>query len=150
MPATSGSRGPNVRRDVRLQVGSLQETVSVRASEAASETVRRMSRPASTESRCTPAAGGVGGNIVPSIPLVSVVPRYPASLAAAKRAGVVVLDARIGEDGRIREVRTVSSPHPDFEQAARDAVRQWEFSRTLLNCVPVEIAMRVTVNFLAE
>ena len=67
-----------------------------------------------------------------------------------KQGGDVVLDARIEADGTIREVRTVSSTHPDFESAAAEAIRQWEFSETLLNCSPVEVEMRVTVRFIAE
>ncbi len=31
-----------------------------------------------------------------------------------------------------------------------DAVWQWEFDSTLLNCVPVDVGMTVTVNFAVE
>jgi len=36
---------------------------------------------------------------------------------------------------------------PLLDQAALDAVRQWEFSPTLLNGVPVAVIMTVTVQF---
>ena len=36
---------------------------------------------------------------------------------------------------------------PLLDQAALDAVRQWEYSPTLLNGVPVPVIMTVTVNF---
>ena len=149
--------GQTVQRDVRLEVGSLQETVSVRLSDP--------SKPASPLFRgrqpivrtgidaggcAATAPGGIGGNLRPPTKLVHEVPTYPAGLGAMKQAGDVVLDARIEADGTIREVRTVSSTHPDFESAAAEAVRQWEFSETLLNCVPVEVQMRVTVRFIAE
>jgi TonB family protein len=62
----------------------------------------------------------------------------------------VLLDARIGEDGSVREVKVVNSPNADLASAAVDAVRQWQFSSTLLNCVPVEVAMKVTINFELE
>ena len=62
----------------------------------------------------------------------------------------MVLEARIEADGTIREVRAVSSSHPDFEAAAIEAVSGWEFSETLLNCVPVEVEMKVTACFIAE
>jgi TonB family protein len=61
-----------------------------------------------------------------------------------------VLGARIEADGTIREVRTVSSTDPAFESAATEAIKQWEFSETLLNCVPVEVEMKVLVRFIAE
>jgi protein TonB len=34
-----------------------------------------------------------------------------------------------------------------LDQAAVDAVRQWRFTPTLLNGVPVQVIMTVTVNF---
>jgi protein TonB len=36
---------------------------------------------------------------------------------------------------------------PLLDQAALDAVRQWEYEPTLLNGVPVPVIMTVTVNF---
>jgi protein TonB len=36
---------------------------------------------------------------------------------------------------------------PLLDQAALDAVRQWVFTPTLLNGVPVPVIMTVTVNF---
>ena len=101
---------------------------------------------------CTaaPQPGGIGGNLRAPTKLVHVRPRFPANLSAAGLSGVVVLDAIIGAEGTIQDVSTRSSPHPDFEAAAIDAVRQWEFSQTLLNCVPVEVMMTVTVNFAAR
>ena len=66
---------------------------------------------------------------------------------AAKVDGRVVLEGRIGTDGTMRELRVVVPAHPDFEAAAIEGVRQWRFSRTLLNCVPVEVSMTIYVNF---
>jgi TonB family protein len=65
-------------------------------------------------------------------------------------AGQVVLDTRIGPDGSVVDVRVVGEAHPDLAQSAIDAVRQWEFDSTLLNCVPIEVPMRVTVSFAVE
>jgi protein TonB len=36
---------------------------------------------------------------------------------------------------------------PLLDQAALDAVKQWEFTPTLLNNVPVPVIMTVTVQF---
>ena len=65
--------------------------------------------------------------------------------------GVVPLGAVIGVDGRVVSVRGISaSAHPALTQAAIDAVRQWEFTPTLLNGQPVEVFMTVTVKFSLE
>jgi TonB family protein len=147
--------GATVQRDMMLKVGSLEETVRVSASRsqpnAQAVAPPAPPRPARTGAPpCEALPGGVGGNLRPPRKLVHTAPAYPASLVAAGVDGVVVLDARISESGEIEDLRTVSSPHPDLERAAAAAVRQWAFSETLLNCIPVEVSMRVTVRFALE
>jgi TonB family protein len=61
----------------------------------------------------------------------------------------VILEVLIGIDGTVRDVQ-VSSGDPDLGSAATEAVRQWEFSPTYLNCTPVEVHMNVTANFVAK
>jgi TonB family protein len=72
---------------------------------------------------------------------------YPADLASTGVSGKVVLQALIGTSGRVEEVTVESASHSEFAAAATDAVRQWEFDATLLNCVPVETRMTVSANF---
>jgi TonB family protein len=60
------------------------------------------------------------------------------------------MEALIGTDGTVREVHVISSPHPDLDRAATDAVRQWEFTPTILNCTPIEVRMNVTAAFVAR
>jgi TonB family protein len=68
---------------------------------------------------------------------------YPADASA----GVVILEAVIGPDGLVTDAKVLRSPAPALAQAAETAVRQWEFTPTLLNCVPVPVIMTVTVDF---
>jgi TonB family protein len=72
---------------------------------------------------------------------------YPEALMALNFGGTVTMDAVIGTDGTVREVRNVQGPHPDLEAAATAAVRQWQFSPTLLNCEPIDVSMKVTTTF---
>ena len=67
------------------------------------------------------------------------------ALAAAHRQGVVVIEAVIGADGQMAKA-TVLRSVPLLDQAALDAVKQWEFSPSLLNGKPVPVVMTVTVN----
>ena len=60
--------------------------------------------------------------------------------------GVVIIEATIGPDGRVKEAKVLRSI-PLLDQAALDAVKQWQFTPTLLNGVPVPVIMTVTVNF---
>ena len=88
----------------------------------------------------------VGGRIEPPVRLVFVEPVYPPIAVAARKEGLVILEALISEDGIVRDVR-VLRPEPLFEQAALTAVRQWRFSPTLLNGERVAVVMTVTVGF---
>jgi TonB family protein len=96
-----------------------------------------------------PAAAGavrVGGNVKAPTQTRRVNPVYPAIAQSARVQGVVILEALIGEDGRVRDTRVLRSI-PLLDQAALDAVRQWEYQPTLLNGAVVPTVMTVTVQF---
>ena len=97
------------------------------------------------EEPCQPSMSG--GKVRPPRKLRDVKPAYPAQLAAKGIGGSVLLEARIGTDGFVREVTVVDAPHAEFGKAAADAVRQWQFDSTLLNCVATEVVMMVRVTF---
>jgi protein TonB len=65
---------------------------------------------------------------------------------AARVQGIVIVEATIGEDGHVINARILRSV-PLLDQAAVEAVRQWQYTPTLLNGVPVPVIMTVTVNF---
>jgi protein TonB len=88
----------------------------------------------------------VGGLIQPPKRLVYVAPVYPPIALAARKEGMVILEALISEDGSIRDVKVLRA-EPLFEREAIAAVRQWRFSPTLLNGEPVPLVMTVTVGF---
>ena len=88
----------------------------------------------------------VGGDVIPPKRTKSVNPDYPAVARAARVAGVVILEAVIGADGRVTDVRVLRSV-PLLDEAALSAVRQWEYTPTLLNGVPVPVVMTITVTF---
>jgi TonB family protein len=133
-----------------LQVGSLQETIVVIDDGGSTEPrVREIPRGARiTAEPCS--ASSVGGRIVPPKKVKDVRPQYPQNQRGANALGAVALVARIGTDGLIKEVRVVMEGNADLDQAAVAAVRQWEFTPTFLNCVPVEVNMNVSVMFKAQ
>ncbi len=149
-----GSRLPgfmSLAQDVRLEserhwdvtltipVGSIQETIRVTDQ-----------RP-STAARPERAPVRIGGNIKPPRKLVDVRPVYPQSMRDAGLEGVVSLTAMIDVEGRVTSARVIGSPaHPDLGRAAVDAVRQWQFTPTLLNGEAVEVLMNVQVAFSLE
>ncbi len=88
----------------------------------------------------------VGGNIRQPRKIFDVRPVYPEDAKAQKVQGVVIIETRIATDGSIADARVLRSI-PMLDQAAIDAVRQWQFEPTHLNGEPVEVIMTVTVNF---
>ncbi|HKE86564.1 MAG TPA: energy transducer TonB [Vicinamibacterales bacterium] len=88
----------------------------------------------------------VGGIIRPPKKVTHVAPIYPPIPLAARKGGLVILQAVIDEDGSVREVNVLRSD-PLFDRAAVVAVKQWRFTPTLLNGHPVPIVMTVTVGF---
>jgi len=88
----------------------------------------------------------VGGDIKEPRKIKDVRPVYPDDALAARIQGVVILEAVIAPSGSVSDARVLRSV-PGLDQAAVDAVRQWEFTPTLLNGVPVAVIMTVTVNF---
>jgi protein TonB len=75
-----------------------------------------------------------------------VAPVYPPLALAARVQGRVRLECVIGEDGRVSEIVVVEG-HPLLDAAAIEAVRQWRYRPTLLNGVPVSVALAVVVDF---
>jgi protein TonB len=95
----------------------------------------------------TPAAPvRVGGQVKPPTKLKNVNPAYPQEAQAAHVQGVVILEATIDVNGKVADVRVLRSI-PALDQAAMDAVRQWEYTPSLLNNVAVPVIMTVTVSF---
>jgi len=149
--------GRDVSRALQLTVGDLQETISVTAgkAKASDPTVRQAARDYAAArnrkvvERCSgdaaPGAGAIGGNIMQPTKVVDVKPLYP----EGHTPGVVTLEALIGTDGTIREVHSVSGD-PDLGFAASEAIRQWEFTPTYLNCTPIEVRMGVTARFVGQ
>jgi TonB family protein len=96
-----------------------------------------------------PAAEGiprVGGAIRPPTQVKRVTPVFPRDAQAERVGGVVIMEAIIGVDGRVRDVRVLRSA-PLFDKAAVDAVRQWQYTPPLRDGTPTPVVMTVTVTF---
>ena len=96
-----------------------------------------------------PAAIRLGQGIKPPTKIVNVNAVYPADAREARVQGVVILEILIGPEGKVEQTKVLRSI-PQLDQAAVDAVRQWEFTPTLLNGEPKKVIMTVTVNFLLQ
>ena len=93
-----------------------------------------------------PPAYRVGGVVRRPQKVHHVAPVYPAMAQSARVTGTVILEALIAEDGSVDDVKILRSVAL-LDSAAVEAVRQWRFTPTLLNGVPVQIILVVTVAF---
>jgi protein TonB len=73
-------------------------------------------------------------------------PSYPLLARQMKVQGAVVLQALIGRDGAIQNLRLLSGPRI-LASAAEDAVRQWHFKPHYDGQEAVETQANITVNF---
>ncbi len=153
--------GATVRRHITLPVGTLEETILVTCSVAGLAT----SRPSAPAGSATPGAanrqaagprgaepkipstftGGIGGQIKAPQKLSHTNPVCPTGVTP--ESTVVRLAGRIGIDGLFTDLHDVSNVPAPYVASALDASRQWVFSPTLLNGVPIEVNISVTVRY---
>jgi len=73
-------------------------------------------------------------------------PVYPAEAKQNHIEGVVKLEATLGKDGSVQNLKVISG-HPLLAKAALDSVAHWRYKPTLLNGEPVQVVTEVDVNF---
>jgi TonB family protein len=97
--------------------------------------------PAKNSDTTTPIAAGViaGMNINKEIPV------YPEDAKAARISGTVTLQAVVGRDGGIHDLRVVSAPWPSLVASALWAVSHWQYKPYMLNGEPVEVETTINV-----
>jgi protein TonB len=76
----------------------------------------------------------------------SVDPVYPREAMAQKLQGVVVLQASIGRDGSVQDLKLVRG-YFVLGRAAIAAVKQWRFRPYMLNGRALETQTSITLNF---
>lgn len=91
----------------------------------------------------------IGGNIQDARVLHKPPPVYPPEAVEQYVSGKVQLEAIIGIDGRVRDLKLISG-HPLLAPAAMDAVSQWRYRPTRLNGTVVEVVTIIEVKFNLE
>src|ERR1700722_932499 len=152
-PPASSTRTPASKRTV---LPALKVEVVANNSHHAVEPVRETAKlQFSTDSKRPPEIAVVPTNAAQIEPLTrDAVPEirqtldstYPLLGPRMKVQGSVVLQAVIGADGNIENLRVVSGP-AILTAAAQQAVRQWRFKPYMQNGEPVETKATITVNF---
>jgi TonB family protein len=143
--------GESLQRNVTMEVTNVQETITVTSASDGPRRPRIDEIPRPTPAARKPCPDpSIGGCINPPLKVKDVRPLFPPAAREAGVNGVVMLHAVIDTEGRMKDVRVVSSPHPALEQAAIDAVSQWEFAPTLLNGKAIDTPIHTGVYFDVE
>jgi len=88
----------------------------------------------------------VGGSVQESKLLRKVVPTYSRFIMETRLSAIVILEVSVAEDGSVTEVRVLKG-HPLLNEAAIQAVKQWQYSPTLLNGTPVPVMVTAMIEF---
>jgi protein TonB len=92
----------------------------------------------------------IGGQIKQPRLIRRIEPEYPPLAVKARTQGVVILEATVGEDGHVREVKLLRSANPLLDRAAEAALREWRYFPVVLNETPVPFILTVTLSFFLE
>jgi TonB family protein len=116
--------------------------------------VRHEFAPALAEERLAvhlkPDGGGIKGPSgldQPLKPLWRGFPVYPRKLLDERLQGRAVIEFVIDRDGRARVPRVVEATAPEFGWAGMAAITQWVFERPMRGGQPVDVTVRVPVEF---
>ena len=148
----------DLQRDIAMQLETVQETIVVAGQASVEPPVHRIDVTTTEASRvrlerarqaCRASSGvAAASDVKPPIKVRHVRPVFPSHLHADGTGGIVNVVARIGTDGSVVDVVPLASrAHADLIAAAVEAVSQWQFEPTLLNCEPVEVSMNVAIEF---
>ena len=143
--------GENVERDFNLQLGSIEETVTVTTGDP--EPVPTTADQATVERQTQ---GMTGWPLRPPIKLRNLNPAYPGELRNSGEEGQVILETLVTADGSVQVLNVLTPVDPDLltpvqpalARAAVAAVRQWQYEATRLHDAPVDTRMTVTINFM--
>jgi TonB family protein len=89
----------------------------------------------------------VGGDVKAPVVIRRVEPVYTAEARQNRVSGIVIVEVVIDTTGRVRNVQILKPLPSGLDQAAVDAVKQWEFKPGTLNGSPVPVIFNLTVNF---
>lgn len=89
----------------------------------------------------------VGGDVKAPVVIKRVEPVYPAEARAARISGIVITEVVIDRTGVVRDAKVLKPLPFGLDQAAIDAVKQWQFRPGTLNGEPVDTIFNLTINF---
>jgi TonB family protein len=108
--------------------------------------VAKISKTTTPEGKVIPVKSvSISSGIAVGLLVSKVQPVYPVEAKEAHITGTVVLQALIGRDGWLQDLRIVQAPAASLAVSALLAVSQWKYKPYLLNGEPVEVNTTINV-----
>ena len=92
-------------------------------------------------------SSGVGDPITTPTLLTQVLPEYSEEARRAEYQGTVILETIVRRDGTVEVVRVSQSQPFGLNEKAIEAVRQWRFRPGMRSGEPVDVELKIEVNF---
>ena len=80
-------------------------------------------------------------------PIQKIIPAYPPDLKQENIGGKVILQVSIDKQGKVTQVKTLHSAHPDLDESAASAIKQWTFAPLMKKNKPISAKFPVIVEF---
>jgi protein TonB len=87
----------------------------------------------------------VGGDVKAPVLLKQVQPTFR-QRRVEHQLGVLIVEAIVGKDGKLRDVKVYRGPNNSFTREALAAIRRWEYKPATRKGVPVDVYIVLTVN----
>jgi TonB family protein len=117
-----------------------------RADAAARAAAARAKADAEMRDTLAKTAVRVGGAVRAPVKIKDATPLYPAVAKSARVGGTVQVELTVDPEGKVADARVLKSV-PLLDQAALDAVKQWEYTPTRVKGVAVPVLVNVAINF---
>ena len=92
----------------------------------------------------------VGGDVTPPRALIKTPPQYTELARKERLQGVVIVQAIIDAAGNVAETKVLKGLPMGLNEAAVDAIGQWQFEPAMLDGKPVPVYYNLTINFRLE
>jgi TonB family protein len=74
-------------------------------------------------------------------------PSYTNAAMRERVQGTVEMEVVVGTDGAVREVEVIRSLHPELDQSAIEAVKEWQFAPGTVNGQAVAVLVNIEMTF---
>jgi TonB family protein len=151
--ATGGEKDRTVRVRLAYSAHFFSATVNVLDGKTIADEFRtwwqiEAQQPSSAAGASAPYRAG--GDVKAPVIAYRVEPKYTDEARAKHITGIVILEVIVDKTGRVTDAKVLKPLPFGLDQAAIDAVKQWQFQPGTFAGIPVDVLVNITVNFMLD